>query len=60
MERDGQGPGRPLVMVPGPVPGLVSGTLRRGASEMSRGVLSEARPVGDWTEHAIMDVATGG
>jgi hypothetical protein len=27
---------------------------------MSRGVLSEARPVEAWTEHAIMDVATGG
>jgi hypothetical protein len=27
---------------------------------MSRGVLSEARPVGAWTEQAIMEVATGG
>jgi ribose transport system ATP-binding protein len=27
---------------------------------MSRGVLSMARPVEDWTEHAILDVATGG
>ncbi len=27
---------------------------------MSRGVLSAARPTTDWTEHAIMEVATGG
>jgi ribose transport system ATP-binding protein len=27
---------------------------------MSRGVLSASRPTSDWTEHAIMEVATGG
>jgi len=27
---------------------------------MSRGVLSEARPIEQWTEHAVMVVATGG
>jgi ribose transport system ATP-binding protein len=27
---------------------------------MSRGALSEARPVSDWTEHEVMDVATRG
>jgi ribose transport system ATP-binding protein len=27
---------------------------------MNRGVLSEARPIADWTEHAVMEVATGG
>ena len=27
---------------------------------MRRGVLEPARPVGDWTEHAIMEAATGG
>jgi ribose transport system ATP-binding protein len=27
---------------------------------MTRGVLSEARPVSAWTEHAVMEVATGG
>jgi ribose transport system ATP-binding protein len=27
---------------------------------MTRGVLSEARPVRDWTENSLMDVATGG
>ncbi len=27
---------------------------------MSRGVLSEARPVSEWTEHEVMEVATRG
>jgi ribose transport system ATP-binding protein len=27
---------------------------------MTRGVLSEARPIGDWSEHTVMAVATGG
>jgi hypothetical protein len=27
---------------------------------MARGVLSEARPVSAWTEHGVMEVATGG
>ncbi len=27
---------------------------------MTRGVLSPARPVSAWTEHAVMEVATGG
>ena len=27
---------------------------------MSRGVLSPARPIGEWTEHGVMEVATGG
>ena len=27
---------------------------------MSRGALSEARPVAEWTEHRVMEVATGG
>jgi ribose transport system ATP-binding protein len=27
---------------------------------MSRGVLSQARPVADWTEHTVMERATGG
>ena len=27
---------------------------------MTRGVLSEARPVSEWTEHSLMEVATGG
>ena len=25
---------------------------------MSRGAMSDARPVSDWTEHEVMDVAT--
>lgn len=27
---------------------------------MTRGVLSEARPVSEWTENSVMDIATGG
>ena len=27
---------------------------------MTRGVLSEARPIAEWSEHSIMEVATGG
>ena len=50
--------GKAVLMVSSYLPELM-GICDRIAV-MSRGVLSEARPVGDWTEHAIMDVATGG
>jgi ribose transport system ATP-binding protein len=50
--------GKAVLMVSSYLPELM-GICDRIAV-MSRGVLSEARPVGAWTEHAIMDVATGG
>ena len=27
---------------------------------MTRGVLNDARPISPWTEHQVMEVATGG
>jgi ribose transport system ATP-binding protein len=50
--------GKAVLMVSSYLPELM-GICDRIAV-MSRGVLSMARPVGAWTEHAIMDVATGG
>ncbi|WP_435005657.1 sugar ABC transporter ATP-binding protein [Tundrisphaera lichenicola] len=50
--------GKAILMVSSYLPELI-GICDRIAV-MSRGVLSEARPVGEWTEHAIMDRATGG
>ena len=50
--------GKAVLMVSSYLPELL-GVCDRVAV-MSRGVLSEARPVGDWTEHGIMEVATGG
>ena len=49
--------GKAVLMVSSYLPELM-GICDRIAV-MSRGILSEARPVEDWTEHAIMDVATG-
>lgn len=50
--------GKSVLMVSSYLPELM-GTCDRIAV-MSRGVLSEARPVSEWTEHRIMEVATGG
>ena len=50
--------GKAVLMVSSYLPELM-GICDRIAV-MTRGVLSEARPVKSWTEHAIMDVATGG
>jgi ribose transport system ATP-binding protein len=50
--------GKAVLMVSSYLPELM-GICDRIAV-MARGTLSEARPVGEWTEHAIMDVATGG
>ena len=50
--------GKAILMVSSYLPELL-GVCDRIAV-MSRGVLSEARPVSEWTEHAIMEVATGG
>jgi ribose transport system ATP-binding protein len=50
--------GKAVLMVSSYLPELM-GICDRIAV-MSRGVLSTARPVETWTEHAIMDVATGG
>jgi len=49
--------GKAVLMVSSYLPELM-GICDRIAV-MSRGVLSEARPVGEWTENAIMNVATG-
>jgi ribose transport system ATP-binding protein len=49
--------GKAVLMVSSYLPELM-GICDRIAV-MSRGVLSEARAVEDWTEHSIMDVATG-
>ncbi len=49
--------GKAVLMVSSYLPELM-GICDRIAV-MSRGVLSEAKPVEDWTEAAIMDVATG-
>ena len=49
--------GKAVLMVSSYLPELM-GICDRIAV-MTRGVLSEARPVGDWTEHGIMDVAIG-
>src|SRR5262249_10273197 len=50
--------GRAVLMVSSYLPELL-GVCDRIAV-MSRGVLSPARPAAEWTEHAIMEVATGG
>jgi ribose transport system ATP-binding protein len=50
--------GKAIIMVSSYLPELM-GICDRLAV-MTRGVLSEARPVAEWTEHAVMDVATGG
>jgi ribose transport system ATP-binding protein len=50
--------GKTILMVSSYLPELM-GICDRIAV-MSRGVLSEARPVSAWTEHSIMDVATRG
>ena len=49
--------GKAVVMVSSYLPELL-GVCDRIAV-MRRGVLGESRPVGDWTEHAIMAAATG-
>ena len=49
--------GKAVLMVSSYLPELM-GICDRIAV-MSRGTLSEARPVGEWTEHAIMDKAAG-
>ena len=49
--------GKAILMVSSYLPELM-GICDRIAV-MSRGVLSEARPVADWTEHSIMDEAIG-
>jgi len=51
------GSGRAVLMVSSYLPELL-GTCDRVAV-MCRGVLTEARPVGEWTEHSIMLAATG-
>ncbi|CAN5674368.1 sugar ABC transporter ATP-binding protein [soil metagenome] len=50
--------GRAILMVSSYLPELL-GICDRLAV-MSRGVLSASRPVEEWTEHAVMEVATGG
>jgi ribose transport system ATP-binding protein len=50
--------GKAVIMVSSYLPELL-GICDRLAV-MSRGILSAARPVSDWTEHAVMAVATGG
>ena len=50
--------GRAVVMVSSYLPELMG--LCDRLAVMTRGVLSAARPIGEWTEHAVMDVATGG
>jgi ribose transport system ATP-binding protein len=50
--------GKAVIMVSSYLPELF-GICDRLAV-MNRGVLSEARPITDWTEHAVMEVATGG
>jgi ribose transport system ATP-binding protein len=49
--------GKAVLMVSSYLPELM-GICDRIAV-MSRGILSEARPVEQWTEHSIMEVATG-
>ena len=50
--------GKAVVMVSSYLPELM-GICDRLAV-MTRGVLSEARPVSEWNEHSVMQVATGG
>ncbi len=50
--------GKAIVMVSSYLPELL-GICDRLAV-MTRGVLSDARPVAEWNEHSIMQVATGG
>ena len=50
--------GKAVLMVSSYLPELL-GVCDRVAV-MTRGVLSPAKPVGEWTEHGIMEVATGG
>jgi ribose transport system ATP-binding protein len=50
--------GKAIIMVSSYLPELI-GICDRLAV-MTRGVLSPARPVEEWTEHSVMEVATGG
>jgi ribose transport system ATP-binding protein len=50
--------GKAIVMVSSYLPELF-GICDRLAV-MTRGVLSPARPITEWTEHSVMEVATGG
>ena len=50
--------GKAIVMVSSYLPELF-GICDRLAV-MTRGVLSEARPIAEWTEQSLMEVATGG
>ncbi len=50
--------GKAVLMVSSYLPELLGISDR--VAVMSRGVLGEARPVADWTEHGIMAAATGG
>ncbi|HEV3164493.1 MAG TPA: ATP-binding cassette domain-containing protein [Isosphaeraceae bacterium] len=50
--------GKAILMVSSYLPELM-GICDRLAV-MSRGILSEARPAYEWTEHTVMEVATGG
>jgi ribose transport system ATP-binding protein len=50
--------GRSVLMVSSYLPELL-GICDRLAV-MTRGTLSPARPISEWTEHGIMEVATGG
>ncbi len=50
--------GRGVLMVSSYLPELMG--VCDQIAVMSRGVLSEARPVGEWSEHSIMQVAIGG
>ena len=50
--------GRSIIMVSSYLPELFGISDR--IAVMSRGVLSAARPVSEWTEHGVMEVATGG
>ena len=34
--------------------------IRDRSAVMTRGTLSDARPVSEWTENSVMDLATGG
>jgi ribose transport system ATP-binding protein len=50
--------GKAVIMVSSYLPELL-GICDRVAV-MTRGVLSPARAVREWTEHSVMEVATGG
>jgi ribose transport system ATP-binding protein len=50
--------GQAIVMVSSDLPELLGFCDRLAV--MTRGALSEVRPISDWTEHSVMAVATGG